>query len=95
MTDDIIAMHARIEGKVQRVWYRNWTVENATKRGLRGWVRNRSDGTVEAVFAGPKDRVEDMVKACWDGSPKSQVTNVSAVLCDLPSEQGFIEVETL
>jgi hypothetical protein len=36
-----------------------------------------------------------MVKACWEGSPKSQVTNVSAVPCDLPSERAFVEIETL
>jgi len=38
----------RIRGKVQGVWYRAWTVEEATRRGLRGWVRNRRDGSVEA-----------------------------------------------
>jgi len=95
MSGEIVAVHARIEGKVQRVWYRNWTVESATKRGLTGWVRNRSDGTVEAVFAGPRDQVEDMMKACWQGSPKSEVTNVIAEACELPTETGFREIETL
>ena len=95
MSSEIIAVHARIEGKVQRVWYRNWTVENATRRGLAGWVRNRADGTVEAVFAGPKAQVDDMVKACWGGSPKSQVTNVIAEACELPQEAGFHEIDTL
>ena len=88
-------MHVRIEGKVQRVWYRNWTVESATKRGLTGWVRNRNDGSVEAVFAGPKDRVDDMVRACWDGSPKSQVRNVIAEPSDVPPETGFREIDTV
>jgi acylphosphatase len=95
MSGEIVAVHARIEGKVQRVWYRNWTVESATKRGLTGWVRNRSDGTVEAVFAGPRDQVEDMMKACWQGSTKSEVTNVIAEACELPTETGFREIETL
>jgi len=95
MGSDIVAVHARIEGKVQRVWYRNWTVENATKRGLTGWVRNRTDGSVEAVFAGPKDQVDDMVKVCWQGSPKSQVTNVITEACDVPTEPGFREIDTL
>ena len=95
MSDEIIAVLARIEGKVQRVWYRNWTVENATKRGLRGWVRNRLDGTVEALFAGPKAQVDDMLRACWDGSPKSQVTNVTAAPCEVPAETGFREIETV
>ena len=43
----------RIHGRVQGVWYRAWTVENAVRRGLRGWVRNREDGSVEALFCGP------------------------------------------
>lgn len=95
MSDEIIAVLARIEGKVQRVWYRNWTVENATKRGLTGWVRNRLDGTVEALFAGPKDQVEEMIKACWDGSPKSQVTSVTSAAAEVPSEPGFREIDTV
>lgn len=95
MNSEIIAAHARIEGKVQRVWYRNWTVESATKRGLTGWVRNRADGTVEAVFAGPKDQVDDMVQACWQGSPKSKVTNVIASPIDVPTEPGFREIDTV
>jgi len=95
MSSEIVAVHARIEGKVQRVWYRNWTVESAMQRGLTGWVRNRSDGTVEAVFAGPKDQVDDMVKACWQGSPKSKVTNVVTTACELPQCAGFTEIDTL
>ena len=44
--------HRRIEGRVQGVWYRAWTVEQATQRDLQGWVRNRGDGSVEALFHG-------------------------------------------
>ena len=95
MSSEIVAVHARIEGKVQRVWYRNWTVESAKQRGLTGWVRNRADGTVEAVFAGPKDRVDDMVQACWQGSPKSKVTNVIASPIDVPTKSGFREIDTV
>jgi acylphosphatase len=95
VSENIVAVHARIEGKVQRVWYRNWTVESATKRGLTGWVRNRTDGTVEAVFAGPKDKVDEMIAACWDGSPKSEVTNVIVESAEVPTEVGFREVETV
>ena len=95
MSDDLIAVHARIEGKVQRVWYRNWTVENATRRGLAGWVRNLPDGTVEAVFAGPKAQVDDMVKACWDGPPKANVTNIVTEPAEMPGEAGFRERETV
>ena len=47
------ALRVVIEGRVQGVWFRAWTVEAASGRGLDGWVRNRRDGTVEALFAGP------------------------------------------
>jgi|SaaInlV_165m_DNA_1040744.scaffolds.fasta_scaffold177057_2 acylphosphatase len=71
-----IARHVRIKGKVQRVFFRNWIVEEATKRGLRGWVRNRSDNIVEAVFAGEVSAVRAMAKACYKGPPKAEVTDV-------------------
>jgi acylphosphatase len=95
MSGEIVAVHVRIEGKVQRVWYRNWTVENATKRGLAGWVRNRADGTVEAVFAGPKDQVDDMIAACHDGPPKAHVANIVTEACEMPKEPDFKEIDTV
>ena len=70
------AVRVRIEGKVQNVWYRAWTTEEATRKGLRGWVRNRGDGTVEALFIGPGDAVTGMVTACRVGPPDARVTNV-------------------
>ena len=57
-----VAVRIRISGRVQGVWYRGWAVENATARGLRGWVRNRRDGKVEALLIGPADR-------CVSGGP--------------------------
>nr|HRQ82573.1 acylphosphatase [Azospirillaceae bacterium] len=48
-----ICRRAEITGRVQGVWYRGWTVETARALGLDGWVRNRADGSVEALFAGP------------------------------------------
>ena len=65
-----------IEGRVQGVWYRGWTVDNARTRGLSGWVRNRRDGSVEGVFFGDGDTVEKMIAASWDGPRGSRVTNV-------------------
>ncbi len=66
-----------IEGRVQGVWYRGWSIEQAAARGLAGWVRNRSDGSVEAVFHGPAVTVDDMVKACRRGPPAAAVSRVS------------------
>jgi acylphosphatase len=66
-----------IEGRVQGVWFRGWTIEQAAARGLAGWVRNRSDGSVEAVFHGPMVTVDDMIKACQHGPSAASVTRVS------------------
>ena len=66
----------RIHGKVQGVWFRAWTEETAIRLGLQGWVRNRRDGTVEALFDGAVDAVEAMLEACREGPRLAQVTSV-------------------
>lgn len=71
-------IHVIISGRVQGVGFRAWTKSNARKRGLHGWVRNRSDKTVEAVFAGPAEMVDDMLLACQDGPLASRVQSVEA-----------------
>jgi acylphosphatase len=91
MTSDIIAVRAHIEGRVQRVWFRAWTVQEATKRGLTGWVRNRADGTVEALFAGPEAQVKDMIEACRDGPPKARVDKLVSEPAEMPDTVGFRE----
>lgn len=68
-----ITVNVRIRGRVQGVWYRGWTEEQAALRGLRGWVRNRRDGSVEALFCGPAALVQDMIDACWNGPPAARV----------------------
>jgi acylphosphatase len=62
-----------VRGRVQRVGYRAWAEHTALQRGLEGWVRNRSDGAVEAVFAGPASVVEGMIEACRHGPSGAQV----------------------
>jgi len=71
------AVHVVIAGRVQGVWFRAWTAQEANRRGLSGWVRNRRDGTVEAAFQGPADRVDDMVRACRRGPPAARVARVA------------------
>ena len=71
-----IAVSVRIRGRVQGVWYRGWTEEEAARLGLRGWVRNRRDGSVEALFAGPAALVNDMIEACRRGPPAARVETV-------------------
>ena len=89
------AVLVRIEGRVQGVWYRGWALHEATERGLRGWVRNRSDGTVEALFAGPKKSVNEMLEVCWQGPPAAKVSRVTPRSAEDPIKPGFHPLPTL
>ena len=68
-----VIRHVVIRGRVQAVGYRAWTDIMARRHGLQGWVRNRRDGSVEAVFAGARDAVEAMVADCRSGPPGARV----------------------
>ena len=73
MSDDIIR-HVVVRGRVQGVGYRAFVEDEATQRRLRGWVRNRRDGSVEAVFAGPRTAVESLIEACRRGPVSARVS---------------------
>ncbi|MGA2892999.1 MAG: acylphosphatase [Xanthobacteraceae bacterium] len=68
-----IARCVVVRGRVQGVGYRVWTEVTALERGLQGWVRNRRDGAVEALFAGPTEAVLAMIEACRRGPPGARV----------------------
>lgn len=84
------AVNVRIRGRVQGVWFRAWTVDQATRRNLRGWVRNRDDGSVEALFVGPVGQVDDMVEACWKGPRAAKVESVAATSAAPVHRPGFV-----
>lgn len=65
-----------ISGRVQGVFFRAYTKEEAKRLGLKGWVRNLPDGRVEALFEGEDEAVEKMIKWCHRGSPASKVEKV-------------------
>jgi len=65
--------HVVIRGRVQGVGYRAWTEVTALERGLQGWVCNRRDGAVEAVFDGAEDEVAAMIAECRRGPPGARV----------------------
>lgn len=71
--------HVQIHGRVQGVSFRAWTQHLAELHGLRGWVRNRRDGSVEAVFSGPADLVQGMLKACHQGPAGALVENIEII----------------
>ena len=66
-----------IRGRVQGVGYRAWVDHQARRLGLQGWVRNRRDGSVEAVFEGAEDVVANMIASCRNGPPSARVDEVA------------------
>ena len=70
------SVRVRIEGRVQGVGYRAWVERMASSAGISGWVRNRADGSVEAVFQGGDIRVSEMIARCETGPSAASVTNV-------------------
>jgi acylphosphatase len=71
-------LQVTVRGRVQGVGYRAWVEYQARASGLEGWVRNRRDGSVEAVFAGPPGRVAEMVALCRHGPPAARVDSVTS-----------------
>jgi len=78
-----------IAGRVQAVGYRAWTIETAMRLGLRGWVRNRRDGTVEALVIGDEEAVATMIDACRQGPRAARVTNVAVGDTEDDGSAGF------
>jgi acylphosphatase len=71
-----VIRHVIIHGWVQGVGYRAWTEYTALERGIQGWVRNRRDGSVEALFVGAPDIVAAMIEACNKGSHGARVDRI-------------------
>lgn len=72
------ALHLIIHGHVQGVGYRDWLLNTAQLHQLHGWVRNLTNGTVEAVLAGPADSVLACLSACQQGPPAASVRHIDA-----------------
>jgi acylphosphatase len=92
-----MALQARlvISGRVQGVGYRDWTMTTARRLGLTGWVRNRTDGAVEALIVGDDTAVGEMIDACRRGPTMARVDNVDIEPVDLDVlPQGFSQLPT-
>jgi len=76
MMMDNIRVHLIIEGRVQGVWFRESTRREAVSLKLTGWVRNRPDGSVEALIEGPEHAVDRLVSWCRKGPPVARVTGI-------------------
>ncbi len=90
-----MACRARIFGRVQGVWFRGWTIEQASRLGLSGWVRNWRDGSVEAVFAGAAEVIETMLERCLEGPPMAVVERIDRSRTDETVAPGFRQLPTL
>ena len=86
---EVTTLRLRIEGFVQAVGYRHFAIQEARRLGLDGWVRNRADGTVEALISGTTKAVEDFVGACMRGPVGSTVRNVELHKAEPPTDKGF------
>lgn len=78
-----------IGGRVQQVGYRAWAVTTARRLALRGWVRNRADGAVELLAAGPADSVAALVAACRGGPEAARVVAVEVAEVEDDGSIGF------
>lgn len=76
--DSMTARHCIVHGRVQGVFYRDWTVATARELGLVGWVRNLPDGTVEAHLEGESRAVDSMIAAMKDGPPRAAPARIDA-----------------
>ncbi len=92
---DSRAARVRIEGSVQGVGFRYWTERVATELGLAGWVRNRRDGSVEALCSGSAEAVAQMLERCRNGPRSARVTAVEIVEEGATAPDGFEVLATL
>ncbi len=83
-----------IAGRVQGVGYRDWMLREAARLGVQGWVRNRRDGTVEALVAGEEAAVQALLSACRRGPPLAHVSDITEEFAEPPEGPGFLLLPT-
>ena len=89
------AIRIVIAGEVQGIGYRDWMCAQADALGVSGWVRNRSDGTVEALLAGDRGAVQELLRACRRGPRLAKVSDITEHFAETPEEPGFVRRPTL
>lgn len=90
--DEAVRAHVIVHGIVQGVFFRLETQKAALDFGVTGWVRNKADGTVEAVFEGHPKAVKQAIDWCRQGSPRAQVTNVQVDWEDFSGEYDAFSI---
>jgi len=86
----VTAKRVVIAGRVQGVGYRDWMARRARELGLDGWVRNRPDGSVEALVSGETDAVEELLRLCRRGPRPASVSSIVEELTEPPEYPGFV-----
>ncbi len=89
------SVRLRITGRVQGVGYRAWAIDAAARLGVRGWVRNRADGSVEALVTGDEDAVAALIELCRQGPFAARVTDVSIREAADDGSDGFRPLPTV
>lgn len=94
---DKVAVRVILEGRVQNVGFRSWMKKKALYYNIKGWVRNRQNGTIEAFYVGYEDDVKDMVKLTYHGPAFAYVKRLKTFpQKDIPNlAPGFIQLPTI
>lgn len=101
MESDETIVHIRVRGRVQGVGYRAFTQAEALARGVKGWVRNRRNGEVEAVFGGRTEAIEALCEICRRGPPRAFVEALEILPADMSAlaeadwSGSFVQLATL
>lgn len=90
MSDELTTMRVRVEGAVQGVGFRVFAARQAEEFNLKGWARNRADGTMEALVKGTVKDVEKFVQACMKGPEGAKVTNIDLSIDTDSGSGGFV-----
>jgi acylphosphatase len=88
----VVRVRVVVEGRVQGVFYRDGCRREAQRLGVRGWVRNRSDGSVEVVAEGQRSKVDELLTWCRQGPPQARVTGMS-VTDEVPAAERSFRIE--
>lgn len=88
-SSDLVRVHVFVDGRVQGVWFRQTTYQQAQRFGVRGWVRNLPDGRVEAVYEGPRSAVDQMLAWTRRGPDRALVTSLEVYDEPPRGERGF------
>ena len=87
--------HLLVSGKVQGVYYRNWSTDTARSLDLAGWVRNLEDGRVEILVEGETTKLDQFIQQCWQGPEKAEVNEIK--IDEIPMQnlsKPFVKIET-